>query len=75
LTILGTVYPSVTGDYESFKNYRILIYDENNTLLEDSKDKYFYDSNVIQYNCKYSFESDKNYILKIQVLSKNLYFL
>ena len=75
LTILGTVYPSVTGDYETFKNYRILIYDENNVLLEDSKDKYFYDSNMIQYNCKYNFESDKNYILKIQVLSKNLYFL
>lgn len=74
LTILGTVYPQIEGDYQPYKSYRILIYNEGNTLLEDSKDKYFYDSNEIQYNCKYNFESDKNYILKIQLLTKNLYF-
>lgn len=75
LTILGIVQPSLTGDKEGFKSYRIFIYDENNVLLEDSKNKYFQDSNEIQYNCKYNFESGNSYILKIQILTENLYFM
>ena len=73
LTIVGEVSNKI-GDKEPFKSYRILIYDSNNNLIEDSGDKYFSNSNQIYYNCKYKFLEDV-YVLKVQVTTRNLYFI
>lgn len=74
VTIVGTVHPDASTDYETYKNYRILIYDSMQNLIEDSGERYFESNNEIHYNCKYRFLED-DYILKIQILSKNLYFM
>lgn len=72
LTILGTVTSENINDYEGFKNYRVLIYDTEDNLIEDSGEKYFNNSNQIYYNCKYKF-LQREYVLKIQITTKNLY--
>lgn len=73
LSIVGEVVNQI-GDREPFKSYRILIYDNNDNLVEDSGDKYFNSLNQIYYNCKYRFLEDR-YVLKIQVTTRNLYFI
>lgn len=75
LTVMGTVSPTQTGDYQDYKSYKILIYSDSGELLEDSGDLYFINSNQIQYNCKYNFQSEESYILKVQILTRNLYFM
>lgn len=73
LTVFGTVSNGITADREIFKNYKILIYDSQDNLLQESQNLFFESSNNIQYNCKYNFETDHYYKLCVQVLTKNLY--
>ena len=73
LTILGTVNQSQSSDHESLKSYRIFIYNNQDSLIEDSGNQYFYNSNEIQYNCKYNFQSGYYYKMTVQILTKNLY--
>lgn len=73
LTILGTVVND-TKDYELLKSYKILIYDTQDVLLEESENILFDSSNKIEYNCKYNFKSQHYYKLCVQILTKNLYF-
>ena len=75
LTIAGTVMPGEERDYEGYKSYRILIYNKTDDLLEDSGDLYFINANQIHYNCEYNFQSEEQYKLKVQILTKNLYFM
>ena len=72
LTIAGSV-SQLDGDYEDYRSYKLLIYDQGEELLEDSGDLYFVNPGQINYNCKYNFQSGEKYKLKIQVLTRNLY--
>jgi len=63
------------SDHEGFKSYKVLLYDNNGLLIEESEEKYFYDSNQIFYNCKYNFLPNISYKVKIQILTSNLYFM
>lgn len=63
-------------DNEYLKKYRVLLYNENNALLEDSGDKYsniYTNPNEINYKIKYNLENNTSYTLKIQLQSNNLY--
>ena len=75
VTIQGVVKHGEKSDHEGFKSYKVLLYDNNGLLIEESEEKYFYDSNQIFYNCKYNFLPNISYKVKIQILTSNLYFM
>ncbi len=63
-------------DDEYLKKYRILLYDNEGVLLEDSKDIYsnvYTNPNEINYQIKYDLENLQDYKLKIQLETNNLY--
>lgn len=76
VTIVGKVNFANSNDKENLKSYRIYLYDNLNNLIEDSKDIYlgdYQDQNEINYHIKYNLEESKNYTLKIQIITNNLY--
>lgn len=74
--IAGKVIFEEENDKETLKSYHIYLYDNENNLIQDSKDIYlgdYQDQNEINYNIKYSLEESINYTLKIQIVTNNLY--
>lgn len=74
--VTGRINFNEPSDSEILKSYHIYLYDQNNILLQDSSEVYLksYDSvNQINYSFKYDLQTNKEYILKIQITTKNLY--
>ena len=63
-------------DNEYLKKYRILLYNDSNQLIQDSKEKYsniYTNPNEVYYKIKYNLRNDNKYRLVIQLQSNNLY--
>ena len=63
-------------DNEYLKKYRILLYDSNNKIIEDSKEKYsniYTNPNEIYYKIKYNLKNEQTYTVKFELQSNNLY--
>lgn len=63
-------------DNEYLKKYRILLYDSQNQIIEDSKEKYsniYTNPNEIHYKIKYNLKNEETYTVKFQLQSNNLY--
>ena len=63
-------------DNEYLKKYRILLYNSQNQIIEDSKEKYsniYTNPNEIHYKIKYNLKNEETYTVKFQLQSNNLY--
>lgn len=63
-------------DNEYLKKYRILLYNDSNQLIQDSKEKYsniYTNPNEVYYKIKYNLKNNNKYRLVIQLQSNNLY--
>ena len=77
ITVIGKFSFESISDKQTIMGYRIRLLDkDSDTVIEDS-DNIFMDNyqaiNEINYDLKTNFEFNKNYSLKIQILTKNLY--
>ena len=73
--LVGSVHFD-TEDNEYLKKYRILLYNDSNQLIQDSKEKYsniYTNPNEVYYKIKYNLRNDNKYRLVIQLQSNNLY--
>lgn len=64
------------GEEETLKSYRIYLYDIDGVLLQDSGDIYANSrsaTNEINYVFSYNFDTNVEYILGVQITTKNLY--
>lgn len=64
------------ADDETLKSYHIYLYDSDLTVIEDSGEIYcnsYQNLNQIQYQFKYNFESNTEYILGVQIVTRNLF--
>ena len=77
ITVLGRFSFKNNLDKQTIIGYRIKLLDkESNELLEDSNNIFinnYQAINEINYDLKTNFIFNKNYLLKIQILTKNLY--
>ena len=77
ITVLGRFSFENNSDKQTVIGYRIKLLDkESNELLEDSNNIFinnYQAINEINYDLKTNFIFNKNYLLKIQILTKNLY--
>ena len=77
ITVLGRFSFENNLDKQTIIGYRIKLLDkESNELLEDSNNIFinnYQAINEINYDLKTNFIFNKNYLLKIQILTKNLY--
>lgn len=63
-------------DNEYLKKYRILLYDSQNQIIEDSGEKYsniYTNPNEIYYKIKYNLKNEETYTVKFELQSNNLY--
>lgn len=75
--IYGKIAFQDIDDIETLNNYQIYLYDKNRLLLEDSGIKYAAGTeniNEINYKIKYNLQRGKNYILKLCLTTKHLYY-
>lgn len=73
--LIGTVQFG-EQDNEYLKKYRILLYNSQNQIIEDSKEKYsniYTNPNEIHYKIKYNLKNEETYTVKFQLQSNNLY--
>lgn len=76
LTISGKITFEEEDDDETLTSYRISLYDTNENLLTTSGDIYadpYKKENEIYYQLKYPVETNVDYILGFQILTRNLY--
>lgn len=65
--------PGQVQDSENLKSYYIYIYDETDNLLENSGELFPENKNKIYYQCKYGFQDNIDYKLKVKIITENLY--
>lgn len=73
--LVGSVHFDIE-DNEYLKKYRILLYNDSNQLIQDSKEKYsniYTNPNEVYYKIKYNLKDNNKYKLVIQLQSNNLY--
>lgn len=76
LQIVGTLSFADSDESDSLNYYRVRLYDENNTLLEDSEILYtnaYNNPNGINYTLKATLKNGSKYTLTIEIQTKNYY--
>ena len=73
IPIVGKVSFQEANDTEKLKSYQIQLYDNNNTLIENSANIFPENTNEINYILKSNIQNDITYTIEINFTTQNLY--